>query len=230
MSFSEDQEIVLEIIKDWLEENDASYLAKEDLIVHWGNPNGDIQKQDWIKYKSTELLNIIRSTKIPVGIMKHCTVDMLRAACQEEGRTFICGVDVGGEVRPEYFNYRRFKGAVTETVEHHIAIYLLAELQAVNENVLWSDLSFIFEQALKYCKVSIPSAPNRNKFLRYGIEKTDFTERRATKHFNGRYTTRIEGKLIQYTCIKLDHRSGVKEWTKDEMRRIILRAVNGIKK
>jgi hypothetical protein len=230
MSFSEDQEIVLEIIKNWLEENDASYLAKEDIVVHWGNPTGDITKEDWVKYKTSELVGIIKATKVPVGIMKYCTNDVLRAACQEEGRTFICGVEVRGNVKPEYFNYFKKSALINETAEHKIATGLLIELQAINENILWADLSYIFEQALKYCKIKIPSAIHRNNFLRYAIEKTDFVERRATKNFNGRYTTTVNGKLVQYTCIKLENRSGIKVWTKPEMRSIILKAVNGIKK
>jgi len=229
--FSEDQEIVLEIIKAWFAENDAAYLAKEDIVVVWGHPNGDIQNTGWIKYKTAELVNIIRSTKVPVGIMRYCTLDMLRAACQEEGRTYICGVDVGGEVKPEYFNYRRYKGSICETAEHHIAIYLVAELQAQSENVIWSDLAYMFEQALKYCKVSKPNVRNRNSFLRYAIAKTDYVERRATKSYNGRYVQRENGKLKQYTCIKLPYRSGLKkDWTKQQQRSIILRAVAGLKK
>jgi len=229
--FSEDQEIALEIVKSWLDEKDAAYLAKEDIVVVWGHPDGDIQKTGWIKYKASELVNIIRSTKVPVGIMKYCTTDILRAACQEEGRTYICGVDVGSEVKPEYFNYRKYKGSICETPEHHIAIYLLAELQAQSENIIWSDLAYLFEQALKHCKISKPNVRNRNSFLRYAIAKTDFVERRATKDYNGRYVQREDGKIKQYTCIKLPYRSGLKkDWSKPKMRSIILRAVAGLTK
>lgn len=231
MEFSNDQEIVLDIIKQWLEENDVSYLAKEDIAVYWGNPTGDIQRQDWVKYKCPEIVNIIRATKVPVGVMKHCTTDMFKAACQEEGRTYICGVEINGDVKPEYFNYLRYRNPLSETIEHKIAVHLLAELQGLSENIIWKDLAFLFEQALKYCKVEIPNVISRNKFLRYGIAKTDFIERRASKNYNGRYVQKESGKIVQYTCIKLPYRSGLKkDWDKPTMRNIILKAVKGIKK
>lgn len=231
MEFSEDQLIVLEIIKGWLDENDAAYLAKEDIVVHWGNPTGDIQRQDWVKYKCSEIVNIIRATQVPVGVMKHCTTDMFKAACQEEERTYICGVEIAGDVKPEYFNYTRYRSPKAETVEHKIAVHLIAELHALSENIIWKDLVFLFEQALKYCGVEIPNQLNRNKFLRYGIAKTDFVERRANKDYNGRYVQKENGKIVQYTCIKLPYRSGLKRvWSKTEMRKIILKAVNGIKR
>jgi len=230
MEFSPDQEIVLDIIKSWLDENDAAYLAKEDLVVYWGNPTGDIKKKDWIKWRVAEIVNIIKSTKVPVGVMKHCTPDMFKAACQEEGRTYICGVEVHGEVKPEYFNYNRFKAPTNETVEHRIAVFLLSELQTVDQNILWSQVVYLFEQALKYCKVPLSNAIQRNKFLRYGVSKTDFKERRATGGKNNRYTVRKKGGgHIQYTCIKLDHRSGIYELSKDEMRKVIIGAVESIK-
>jgi len=231
MDFSEDQEIVLEIIKAWLEENDANYLAKEDIVVYWGNPTGDIQRQDWAKYKCSEIVNIIRATKVPVGVMKHCTNDMFKAACQEEERTYTCGVEVNGDVKPEFFNYFRYRNPLAETVEHKIAVHLAAELQGLSQNIIWKDLVYLFEQALKYCNVEIPNVRNRNNFLRYGLAKTEFVERRASKDYNGRYVQKENGKIVQYTCIKLPYRSGLKrDWSKDDMRNIILKAVKGIKK
>jgi len=231
MEFSEDQLIVLEIIKGWLDENDAAYLAKEDIVVHWGNPTGDIQQQGWVKYRCSEIANIIRATLVPVGVMRHCTTDMLKAACQEEERTYICGVEVTGDVKSQYFNYTKYRNPKAETVEHEIAVHLVAELHALSENIIWKDLVYIFEQALKYCKVDVPNAQNRNNFLRYGIAKTDFVERRANKSYNGRYVQKENGKIVQYTCLKLPYRSGLKrDWTKSQMRNIILRAVKGLRK
>ena len=231
MSFSEDQELVLTILKEWLGEKDASFLAKENMVVYWGNPTGDIQVQDWIKLKASEAANIVKATRVPVGIMKYCTEDMLKAACQEEGRTYIAGVDCRGEVKKEFFNFRRFSGPRSETPHHVIAVHLIAELHALGKNILWRDVTYLYEQALKYLKLDIPAARNRNVFLRYAIAKTDFRERKNTKDFNGRYVQRRNGKCVQFTCIKLDYVSGVKEdWTRPEMRELILKAIDGIKK
>lgn len=230
MSFSQDEEIVLEILKDWLEENDAAFLAKDDIVVYWGNPTGDIQKQDWVKLKVVEAVNIVKATKVPVGLMKYCSADMLKAACQEEGRTYICGVEVHGHVNPEYFNYNKYTAPKAESLEHRVAVFILAELQGIDQNILWSQVAYIFEQTLKYIKRPVPNALQRNKFIRYGVSKTNFVERRAAGGKNNRYTVRKKGGgHIQYTCIKLDHRSGIYDLSKQEMRELIKRAVAKLK-
>lgn len=229
--FTEDQEIVLDIIKEWLREYDANFIAREEQIVFWGPIDGNIRKQGWNKLKLKEAVSVVRSTKVPVGLMKHCTEDAVRAAAQEEGRAFIAGVTVIGEVAPEYFNFHTNKRSVCETVEHKIAQYIIAELEALDENVMWRDLAYIYEQALKYCGLQVPTSHARNGFLRYALQNSTFVEKRNNKSYNGRYVYRENGKLIQAICIKLPHKSKVKtDWTKDMMRGVILRAVKHLRK
>jgi hypothetical protein len=228
MEFNQDQEIVLDIIKSWLDDHDAAFLAKEELIVYWDAVDGDIRKKDWVKLKLKEAANIVRSTKVPVGIMKHCTEDMFRAAAQEEGRTYIAGCAILGEAAKGYFNYNQKSriGAISELPEHKLAISLISELEALQENILWTDLAYLYEQALKYCKLQVPNSIQRNKFIRYGLNGSEFVEKRNSKTYNGRYTFRENGKLRQVICIKLPHRQKVKEdWTKPLMREVVLRAV-----
>jgi hypothetical protein len=100
----------------------------------------------------------------------------------------------------------------------------------MNINVLWKDLSYIYEQALKKAGLNKPHKLQRNKYLRWGMNNTEFIEKRATKNHNGRYVQRVHGKIVQYTCIKLPTKSGVKlEWTKVEMREVITRALSALK-
>lgn len=229
--FNEDQEIVLSIIKDWLREGDKALLAREELVVFWGPIDGNLRKQGWNKLKLKEVISIIRATKVPVGLMKHCTEDLLRAAAQEEDRTYICGVTVvSGMVSPGYFNFHSQRRSCCETIEHRIAIHLISELEALDQNVMWKDLSFLYEQALKYMGLEVPNSHQRNGLLRYGLQESNFEEKRNSKTYNNRYTYRENGKLKQAICIKLAHKSGLKTWTKDEMREVILRAVKPLQR
>ena len=66
--FTDDQEIVLEIIKLWLREQDAAFLAREELVVFWGPLDGNLRKQGWNKLKLSEAVSIVRTTKVPVGV------------------------------------------------------------------------------------------------------------------------------------------------------------------
>lgn len=225
--FSEDQEIVLEIIKLWLRKKDASFLAREELVVFWGPLDGNLRKQDWNKLKLSEAVSIIRSTEVPVGVMKHCTADIFRAAAQEEARTYVAGVSVvGGAVSPEYFNYNSKKRSACETIEHQVAVHLISELEALQQNIMWTDVAYLFEQCLKYMKIEIPNSMQRNKFIRYGLNDSAFIEKRNSKRYNGRYVIRENGKLRQLICIKLPDRSGIKsDWTLEEKRGIVLRSV-----
>lgn len=225
--FSDDQEIVLELLKDWLREKDAAFLAREELVVFWGPIDGNLRKQGWNKLKLKEAVSVVRSTKVPVGIMKHCTEDLMRAAAQEEARTYIAGVTVvGGAVSPEYFNYHSNKRSVCETIEHRIAVHLISELEALDQNIMWHHVAYLYEQALRYMGLTIPNSMQRNGFIRYGLNESPFIEKRNTKRYNGRYVIRENGKIRQLICIKLPHKSGIKdEWTKDEMRGVVLRAV-----
>lgn len=228
--FTADQEVVLQIIKEWLRAKDAAFLAREEQVVFWGPIDGNLRKQGWNKLKLKEATSIIRSTQVPVGIMKHCTEDMLRAAAQEEGRTYVCGVTVlSGAVSPEYFNFAAQARSVCEVLEHRAAIFLIAELEALNQNVMWRDLTCMYEKLLTQLGLEIPNSHQRNGFLRYGLQESAFVEKRNSKTFNNRYVIREDGKLRQLICIKLPHKSGIKDnWTAEEMQAVINRAAKAL--
>jgi len=231
--FNEDQEIVLDIIKNWYNELDAAFLAKEGLIVHWSSLNGDVRNKGWVKLKLREAASIVRATRVPVGVMKYCTEDMFRAGAQEEGRTYIQGCTVVGDAADGYFNYntKAAIGAISEKPEHKLAVSLIAEFVALDENVMWCDLAFMYEKALERLSIPVPHAVLRNKFLRYGLSGTQFIEKRNNKRYNGRYVIRENGKLRQLICIKLPHRSGMRDaWGTNEMRKIITQAITCLSK
>ena len=229
--FTEDQEVVLDIIKEWLREQDAAFLAKEEQVVFWGPLDGNIRKQGWNKLKLREAASIIRSTKVPVGIMKHCTEDMIRAAAQEESRTYVSGCNVHGMVSKQYFNFYTTNQAVFETMEHRCSVALITELEQLGENILWRDLSHMYTQALKYLGRPVPHAIAVNNLLRFGLKDSRFIEKRNTKTYNGRYVYREDGKLKQAICIKLPEKSGLKQdWTNDMKRDLIIRAVKHLRK
>lgn len=230
--FNADQELVLDIMKQWLQEQDASFLAKEEQIVHWGPLEGNQMRMGWVKYKLREALNIIRTLRVPVGIMKYCTEDLLRAAAQEEGRAYICGVETySNHTSPDYFNFHKYGKATCITKHHEIAVGLIQQVRMYDENIKWLDLVYLYEQSCKYCGMPVPVATKRNGFLRYAITQTDFIERNLRGKVDKRYQIRYpDGKEIRLTCIKLDHKSGYKkEWSKEEMRNVVIQATKAVR-
>lgn len=219
-----DQEFVLEVIKKWITTNEAAYLAKEDQLIFWGHVT--IHTAGWERLTCKQASNIIKSTEIPVGLMKYCTADMVVAAAQEVDRVFTCAVDIHGEVKKEFFNLRKKSAPKAETLEHRIAKILFIELLAMSENILWTDVTALYDAVLKKMGLKGTHAIGTNKILRYGLTGTPFIERRATKNFNGRLTLRENGKVVQFTAISLEGQSGIKkEWTGDERLNIINRVV-----
>ena len=60
--FTADQEVVLQIIKEWLRTKDAAFLAREEQVVFWGPVDGNLRKQGWNKLKLKEK-SLTRSVK-----------------------------------------------------------------------------------------------------------------------------------------------------------------------
>lgn len=234
---SDDQELVLSIIKEWYEELDAAYLAIENQVVYWGPLNGNVRQQGWNKLKLSDALKIVRATRVPVGVMKLCTEELMIAAAQEEDRAYQQGVSTSANlVSKEFFNFAHHSGQeyrpAAEVLEHRIAIHLIAECQARDLNVRWLDLAEMFDMCSAELGRQRQTRVQRNKFLRYGLNDTAYELRQLTGGKNARYVwTDEHGKTWQLNCIKLPHISGCKiEWTPQEMRAIVKAAVKTLMK
>lgn len=107
MAFEQDKELALETVKMWFREQDAAYLAKEDIVVHWNPFNTETKRGEWTKIRVRELCRIIKATRAGFAAMRFVKPEVILLAAQEEGRAYRQGVKSRSTVPPEYFNFER---------------------------------------------------------------------------------------------------------------------------
>lgn len=103
----QDHDIALETCKLWLNQQDASYLAREDQVVYWEQFNPESKRGEWIKLKPKEVCRIIKVTRSGLQAMKYIKPDLLLLAAQETERAFKQGVNSRSNTPPEYFNFNK---------------------------------------------------------------------------------------------------------------------------
>lgn len=100
----QDRVIALETIKMWLEEHDASYLAKENIVIHWQHFSPESKKGEWVRLKPLEACRIIKATRAGFDAMKLIKPELIMLAAQECERAFKQSVHSRSNVPSEYFN------------------------------------------------------------------------------------------------------------------------------
>lgn len=106
-SNEQDRIIALETIKMWLNEHDAAYLAKENVIAYWEHFSPDSKKGEWVKLKPYECCRIIKATRAGFDAMKLIKPELIMLAAQETERAFKQGVFSRSNAPSEYFNFCR---------------------------------------------------------------------------------------------------------------------------
>lgn len=107
MAFEQDKEIALETCKQWLIDNDASYLAKEDVVILWTHFNPESKRGEWTKYKMREACRIIKATRAGFSAMRFINSEMILLAAQETERAYAQAVKSRSVVPPQFFNLER---------------------------------------------------------------------------------------------------------------------------
>lgn len=209
-NMNDDLEIVLSLCKEYINEYDMFYVAKDDKIYHWGSED-TISRKGWVVHSPREVINIIKSTRIPFGLMKHLTNEVLLGAFQEEARTYIQACDTFGVTPKGFFNFNTMAGEGGKTsIETIICNSILIELEDVDQNIKWVEVTRLFGDVVKHFGIKYCGVQDRNKFLRKALENSTFEERSLRRGVNGRYYyfCKDQNKYMQLTCIKLPHRSG----------------------
>lgn len=107
MAFEQDKEIALETCKQWLEDNDAAYLAKEDVIIFWTHFNPESKRGSWTRYRMKEACRIIKAMRAGFAAMRFIKPEVLMLAAQETERAYKQSVKSRSTVPPEFFNLER---------------------------------------------------------------------------------------------------------------------------
>lgn len=100
----------IDLASTWLSKREASYLAKENVIVYFASTTGRKSDYQWITLSVAEVVRIIQATLMNSDNSHTLQAKHIIAACQELDRVFEFGVKSNHVTRPEVFNYLRESG------------------------------------------------------------------------------------------------------------------------
>lgn len=103
----QDRDIALEICKLWFNQQDAAFLAKENLVVYWESYNPESKRGEWTKLKPVEVCRIIKATRAGLQAMKYINPELLMVAAQEAERVYKAGISSRSNAPAEYFNFNK---------------------------------------------------------------------------------------------------------------------------
>lgn len=177
-----EQELLLAILKEWIKELDASYLAKEDMIVYWGANPVNVIESDWQFLKLSQAARIIKTTRVPFHLMRKCNSELLLLAFQEEERVFVQGVQ-GHTSRQGCFSFERRKPQ-WECPYKTVIIRLFAELKQMRKNIRMLDLRQIVVKCLNQLGEEMPGTVKLNRQINAVVEQhTEYEVRMYENRF-----------------------------------------------
>lgn len=101
---------LIDLCVKWLEERQAAYLAKENMVVYYATTTGRKSDFQWITHSLVEVVRIIRATLMNPDDSDKLKSKHVIAACQELDRVFEFGIKAKHDTRPEIFNYLKESG------------------------------------------------------------------------------------------------------------------------
>ena len=196
MSYHDDDKgIALSTCKQWLNDNDAVYLAKEDVIIMWVHFNPESKRGEWQRYKMKEACRIIKATRAGFSAMKYIKPEMLMLAAQEEERAYKQAVKSRSTVPPEFFNLER--AGHFNNLEM-LTLCLLQELVGRGQNIEAVCLGELMKELFLAKGFAVPNRTLRWKLLRAVAQEAGVVVRDRTNRLTvtgvGRFVAiQIEG-------------------------------------
>lgn len=159
----QDRIIALETIKMWLDEHDAVYLAKENIVLYWEHFSPESKKGEWVRLKPAEASRIIKATRAGFEAMKLIKLDLIMQAAQECERVYKQAVYSRSNVPPEYFNLCRNQHFNKMEL---LTLCMLQELVGRGWNVEAVCLGELMKGIFQFQGFVIPNRTVRWKYLR----------------------------------------------------------------
>lgn len=182
MELNEDHEMLIDLMKRYIKDNDMSYLAKEDLVVFWGQLPQDTQTSDWQFMKLNQVARVIKTSHCPFHLMRKCSQEILLVAFQELERVYVMGVE-GHSVRKDCFSFDRNR-PIWDCPYKTVIIRLFAELKKMRKNIKMLDARSVIEFCLKEIGEEIPGTVKFNRQINNIVEKeTEFDVRMYENRF-----------------------------------------------
>ena len=195
MAFEQDKEIALETCKQWLEDNDAAYLAKEDVIIFWTHFNPESKRGEWTRYKMKEACRVIKATRAGFAAMRFIKPELVMLAAQETERAYKQAVKSRSTVPSEFFNLER---AGHFNNFEMLTMCMLQELVGRGWNTEAICLGNLMKEVFKRKGFAIPNRMLRWKLLRAVAEESGVVIRDRTNRITvtgvGRFVAvQVEG-------------------------------------
>lgn len=163
MAFEQDKDIALETCRQWLIENDAAYLAKEDIIIHWIPFHPESKRGEWNRLKMKEACRVIKATRAGFHAMKFIRPEMIMLAAQETERAYKQAVKSRSTVPPEFFNLEK---AGSFNNFEMLTLCILQELVGRGWNIEAVCLGKLMEHIFHAKGFCVPNRTLRWKLLR----------------------------------------------------------------
>jgi hypothetical protein len=133
----------IDVCVEFIETKNAHYLAKEGQVVYFASLTGRNSDFTWHKMTPTEVLRVIKATRLNAEQSALIKIEHLVAAFQELGRVYEFGVKTRHKVAPEIFNYSEHSNEsigdgmmsilVDELQKHNLfALYMLEVIELFN--------------------------------------------------------------------------------------------------
>jgi len=149
----------------FIESKDAHYLAKEGQVVYFASLTGRVSDFTWHKMTPTEVLRVVKATRLSASQAAEIKSEHLIAAFQELGRVYEFGVKTRHKVSPEIFNYLEHSD---ESVGDGIMSIIVDELQRSNLLALYmAEVVDLFEAAKLAMKSEVSSKEARELLFKH---------------------------------------------------------------
>lgn len=194
-AIEQDREIALVTVKQWMQEKDAAYLAKENRIVYWLGFNPESKTGEWSQLTLREACRVIKATRAGFSAMKYVNPDLLMLAAQEEDRAYTQGISSRSKAPSEFFNFN--KSANFNSFEM-LTLCLIQALVGRGWNVEAVAFGKLLCDVFKAKGYAKPNRTLRWKLIRAVVEEAGMIvrdrENRLTVYGSGRYVAlQIEG-------------------------------------
>ena len=213
MAFEDDKIIALETCKQWLEDNDAAYLAKEDKIIFWTHFNPESKRGEWTYYTMKEACRVIKATRAGFAAMRFIKPELLMLAAQETERAYKQAVKSRSTVPPEFFNLER--AGHFNNLEM-LTLCLLQELVGRGQNIEAVCLGELMKELFSAKGFAVPNRTLRWKLLRAVAQEAGVVVRDRTN----RLTVTGVGRFVAIQIEGYDE-SIITELTVDETKDLV---------
>ena len=210
----------LDVISNWLEDKEISYLAKENLLVYYTTLTGRKSDLKWVKLTLTEAVRIIRATQMTTDTIK-ITPDMIVRVCQELDCVYEFGVKSNKQVTSNIFNY--FEVAGIDLADKVMLLLAQECFSSSVEAVLYNSIVDVFNQILKALKEPRCGPQKRNRLVEKYFEELGYSLKINSQRVF------IDGKKQKAIILPNKRPSEITNLTKDQENTITMRVVNQLK-